>query len=100
LHDPELLAAALVGYEQQRFEIETRIAELRRQLGERPVRVAVGSSDGTHPTSKKRMMSAAGRKRIAEAQRKRWAAARKATDQHAVPAGKPAKKRMLSAASA
>ena len=43
-------------------------------------------------------MSAAGRKRIAEAQRKRWAAARQATNHDAVAAAKPAKKRTMSAA--
>ena len=76
--DADFLAAALVGYEQQRSEIEGKIAELRRQLGGRAVRAAVGSSDGTRPAAKKRTMSAAARKRIAAAQRKRWAAYKKA----------------------
>lgn len=100
--DPELLAAALVGYEQQRSEIEAKIAELRRQLGRLRASGtpgAVVSTDGGAPAlRKRRAMSAAGRKRIAEAQRKRWEAARKATNQHAVPAAKPAKKRTMSAA--
>jgi hypothetical protein len=78
LHDPELLKAALVGYEQQRSEIETRIAELRRQLGGRWSSVPTGSADGRQPAREPRTMSAAARKRIAEAQRKRWAAYHKA----------------------
>jgi hypothetical protein len=77
LHDPELLAAALVGYEHERSEIEKKIAELRRQLGGRAVNAAIGGSDGTRPAPK-RTMSAAARRRIAAAQRKRWAAYRKA----------------------
>jgi hypothetical protein len=75
--DSELLAAALFGYEQQRSEIETRIAELRRQLGGSWASVPTGSTDGARPAPKKRTMSAAGRKRIAAAQRKRWAEYRK-----------------------
>ncbi len=70
--DPELLAAALVGYEQQRLEIVERIGEIRRQLGVR----SSGTANHTAPGGK-RTMSPAARKRIAEAQRKRWAAYRK-----------------------
>jgi hypothetical protein len=102
MSDADFLAAALVGYEQQRVEIEKKIAELRRQLGGLRVSATAGgavSTDGGPPAiRKRRQMSGAGRKRIAEAQRKRWAAARKATNQHLVPAAKPAKKRKISAA--
>ena len=76
IDDREFLAAALVGYEQQRSQITERIAEIQRQLGGRPVRAAVPSTNGTAP-ARRRTMSAAARKRIAEAQRKRWAAYRK-----------------------
>ena len=71
--DPELLVAALAGYEQQRSEIEGKIAELRWRLGGRLASVPAGSADRTLP-ARKRGMSAAGRRRIAAAQRKRWAA--------------------------
>jgi hypothetical protein len=98
VHDPELLAAALVGYEQQRSEIEKKIAELRRQLGGRGAGTVAPSTNGAEPARRRRQMSAAGRKRIAAAQQKRWAAARQATNHHAAPAAKPAKKRMMSAA--
>ena len=70
--DSEFLAAALIGYQQQRAEIDGKIAELRQQLGGRRASVPAGSSDGMRPL-RKRTMSAAARKRIADAQRKRWA---------------------------
>jgi hypothetical protein len=92
------MAAALLGYEQQRSEILKKMAELRRQLGGRGASAAAGSSDGTRPARKKRPLSAAARLRIGAAQRKRWAAARKSEIETATPAAKPAKKRKLSAA--
>ena len=70
--DLSLLEAALVGYRQRRAEIAAKIAELEQRLGSD----ASGSlSKGRAP--KKRRMSAEGRRHIAEAQRKRWAAVRK-----------------------
>jgi hypothetical protein len=66
LHDPELLKAALVGYEHERSVIVEKIAEIRRQVG-----AAAPSTNGAKPG---RQMSAAARRRIADAQRKRWAA--------------------------
>jgi hypothetical protein len=75
--DAELMAAALVGYDQRRLEILDKMAELQRQIGGSAVRAAPGSSNGARPARKKRTMSAAGRRRIAAAQRKRWAEFRK-----------------------
>ena len=75
--DSEFLAAALIGYQQRRREIDGKIVELRQQLGGSWASVLADSSDGTRP-ARKRTMSAAGRKRIAEATKKRWAAFRKA----------------------
>ena len=63
--DQSLLEAALVGYMQRRQEIATKIDEIERQLG----RAGKGSTGGSG-----REMSAAGRARIAAAQKKRWAA--------------------------
>ena len=71
-NDAGLLVAALAGYEQQRSELVERIGEIRRQLGGR---ASAATSNDTVP-GRKRTMSAAARKRIAEAQRKRWAAYR------------------------
>lgn len=76
--DIATLQAALVGYHARLEEITTKMAEIRKALGTRPVRQAKGSG-GDIPTPftkprKKRHMSAAARKRIAAAQKKRWAA--------------------------
>jgi hypothetical protein len=66
---PELLAAALQGLEAQRARLDAHIAEVRRMLGARPQKPAPPPA----ARKPKRKMSAAGRKRIAEATRKRWA---------------------------
>ena len=72
--DTSLLTAALVGYAQQKGEIEAKIAQIKTALGGR--RATGPDSQGGDIPSKPRM-SAAARKRIAQAQRKRWAAYRK-----------------------
>src|ERR1039457_6605830 len=71
----EIIHAAIVGCEQQKLRIDTQIAELR---------AAMLSGGATHPTAakpeptkgKRRKMGAAARKRIGDAQRKRWAASK------------------------
>ena len=75
LQAPDLLKAALVGYEHERTVIVEKIAEIRRQLGGRSNRVATPSTNGAEPA--RRQMSGEARRRIAAAQRKRWAAFRK-----------------------
>ena len=77
--DASLLHAALVGYEQRLVEIDHRIAEIRKQLGGRAKPPVAGSETGMP----KRVLSAAARRRIGAAQRKRWAAHRKAAAQAA-----------------
>jgi hypothetical protein len=63
----ELLTAALTGYRTTRDQISHKIGEIEHELrGARAVMAPV--KKGTH------RISAEGRKRIAEAQRKRWAA--------------------------
>lgn len=82
-----IIDAAIEGFESQKRRIDEQIAELRA-LGNGHVVAATGAP-------KKRGMSAAGRRAIAEAQRKRWAAAKGESI-----TAKPAKKvkRKLSAA--
>ena len=65
--DPELLQAALIGLQRTLEGVEQHIADLRRRLG---------AHSDSQPASApaKRTMSAAARKRIALAQKKRWAA--------------------------
>src|SRR6266852_2564359 len=81
MSDAEVLKAALLGLETKRSEIEGKMAELRRQIGDgRDGQSARKSAavDSAAPAPKKRTMSAAARRRIADAQRKRWAAKKKA----------------------
>ncbi len=88
---PEIITAAILGFEEQKRHIDVKIAELRGMLdGGRPEPTAASES----PMRERRKMSAAARARIAEAQRKRWAASRKTSTPEA--AAKP--KRKLSAA--
>jgi len=73
--DAELMAAALIGLERQRAEIGEKMAELRQRLDGGAGQVARKSAevDSGAPAAKKRTRSAAVRRRMAEAQRKRWA---------------------------
>ncbi|MGE5646574.1 MAG: hypothetical protein ACM336_12355 [Acidobacteriota bacterium] len=73
---PELLGAALEGLQQRLAEVNRNIAGVKKLL--RPARggaAVVTATDAREPAAKpRRKMSAAAKKRIAEAQRKRWAA--------------------------
>ena len=70
LQDASFLAAALEGLDLQRKRIEEQIAQVRAMLGGRRVSLGVG---GTATTARKRVLSPEARKRIASAQKKRWA---------------------------
>jgi len=89
----EIISAAIEGFESKKAQIDEQIAELRGMLSGRPAATAV-----TPPGAgrKRRGISAAGRARIAAAQRLRWAAIKKTEGQAAPKAAKP--KRKLSAA--
>jgi len=76
-----ILEAALLGLEEQKKRIDEQIEIVRSQLGRkgsgRP-RMSVGTRTEVQTTGpKKRTISAAGRKRMADAQKRRWAAAKK-----------------------
>lgn len=73
--DSGILQAALLGYQQQLEEINAKIAELRRRLGGRSAPAPSGAAP--RAPQKKHRISAEGRARIAAAQRRRWAAAKK-----------------------
>jgi hypothetical protein len=62
----DIIDAAIEGFESQKKRIDAQIAELRS--------LSNGHAPATEASRKKRGMSAAGRRAIAEAQRKRWAA--------------------------
>lgn len=76
-----LLNAALEGLEIQRQRIEEQIRQVRSMLGQsrggrKAARPEPASSE--KPARKKRVLSSAARKRIAAAQKARWAKFRKA----------------------
>ena len=73
--DPAILEMALIGYELERKKIEEKIREIRSQLGGR--RVQVSETPAAAAPRKKRTLSPAARKRIALAQKRRWAEHRK-----------------------
>ena len=80
----EIIAAAIEGFEAQKGRIDEQIGELRAMLSGGRSETAVAP---TVPPKRKRRMSAAGRRAIAEATRKRWAAfhtAKKAAEKPAV----------------
>jgi hypothetical protein len=72
--DPVVLEAALEGLALQKQRIEAQMSDIRAQLG-RPSRHKSASAPTAAPA--KRNLSPAARKRIATAQKKRWAEYRK-----------------------
>jgi hypothetical protein len=95
---PQVINAAILGFEEHKRHIDTQIAELRAMLpGGRPEPAA------TPEIAKgiRRKMTAAARKRIGDAQRKRWAESKKPSEPQSQPAPvseAPKRKRKLSAA--
>jgi hypothetical protein len=73
--DNSILEAALIGLQHQHSELTQKIAEIHRRLGIRAPRTTSTSASPVAAPRKGRM-SAAARKRIGEATRKRWAAYR------------------------
>ncbi len=77
----EILEAALQGLEAQRDRLEEQISQVRGMMGGgRPGRPAGTGSrhiEGRDAERKKRVLTPEARKRIAAAQKKRWAAFRK-----------------------
>ena len=71
--DLSLLQAALIGYREKRTEIERAIAEIRFELRAQ----APEAMHRPRPTSKPKVRSAAARRRMSTAQKKRWNAYRK-----------------------
>jgi hypothetical protein len=68
--DRTILEAALEGLERRLAETNSRISEVKRLLAGRTPAAAPAAA--TRAPRKKRTMSAAARKRIAEAQKRRW----------------------------
>ena len=94
----EILTAAIAGFEQQKLRIDAQIVELRAMLpGGRTEPAATPGG----PKGKRRKMSAAARKHMGDAQRKRWADSKRPSEPQSQPAATseaPKRKRKLSAA--
>ena len=93
--DRELLEAALIGFQRMREQLDQKITDLRGQLNGRTVSHSPAVSAAEVSSPKKRTMSASARRRIALAQKKRWAAYK--AGQGKTATAKP-RKRVLSAA--
>jgi hypothetical protein len=79
-----ILEYALRHLETERDEIQAKIDHVRRQLGGKaagPSAPRAAASSGSSEPRSKRVLSEAARKRIAAAQKRRWAEHRKAKAQ-------------------
>ena len=81
--DTTTLEAALVGLELKKNEIDALMAKIKKQLGGKKsstlaVSNAPAASKSQGSTRKRRVLSPEARKRIAAAQKRRWAEHRKA----------------------
>ncbi len=83
----EILEAALHGLELQREKLEDQIAQVRSMLGRRvgrpPKTTGPAAGSGSKPGRRSRHLSEEARKRIAAAQKRRWAAFRKSAGKKA-----------------
>ncbi|HUO28413.1 MAG TPA: hypothetical protein VMU80_04280 [Bryobacteraceae bacterium] len=93
--DRELLEAALIGFQRMREQLDQKIADLSGQLNGRAVSHPASVSTPVGAAPLRRTMSASARRRIALAQKKRWAAYK--AGQTKTTVAKP-RKRVLSAA--
>lgn len=94
----EILAAAIEGFEAQKRRIDEQIAQLRQMLDSGRTEPA-GTTEA--PRGNRRKMSAAARKRISDAQKKRWAASKRPSEtpsRAAAASETPKRKRKISAA--
>src|ERR1035437_2401771 len=92
----EIIIAAITGFESQKRRIDGQIADLRAML---PGGTADTAATPEAPTRKRKKFSAAARKRMKEAQQRRWARIRGESEQSAPATPEPAKpKRKLSKA--
>jgi hypothetical protein len=76
---PQIINAAIIGFEQEKLRIDTQIAELRSMLDGGPIKPAPAAMPEA-PTLKRRKFSAAARRRMREAQQLRWAKIRGASE--------------------
>lgn len=77
VEDSTTLQMALVGYQIEKDKIEEKIRELQAQLRGRRAATPDAATPAKKAFGTKRVLSPAARRRIAAAQRKRWAEHRK-----------------------
>src|SRR5437588_6215005 len=94
---PQIIEAAIKGYEAQKAEIDSQIAELRSMLDGRHTNSAATPSETGRPRKK---FSAATRRKMAAAQRARYSKLRQGSEPTQAASSKPAKRkrRKMSAA--
>src|SRR3981081_2980192 len=68
--NPEIIAAAIEGFEQQKLHIDGQIVQLRALLNGSPEEAAAPAEA---PTGRRKGFSAATRRKMARAQKARWA---------------------------
>src|SRR6266571_3287302 len=91
---PEIIIAAIAGFEAQKDKLDSRIAEIRSMLDG-------GRTQATAPTETgrpRKKFSAATRRKMAAAQRARFAKLKKGSEPTQAVAAKPKKRRKMSAA--
>jgi len=85
--DDLTLQMALIGYELERQKIDDKITEIRALLSGKKVSLpSAGTAAASSAPRRKRNLSAAARKRIAMAQKRRWAEHRRNKAQAAAKA--------------
>jgi hypothetical protein len=97
--NPQILTAAILGFEEQRRHIDVQIAELRAMLDGGGSITPTPAATPEAPTGKRRKFSAAARRHMKEAQQLRWAKIRGESEPLAPATAEPSKpKRKLSRA--
>ena len=93
---PEILTAALEGFEAQKKRLQDKVAELKAMLSGESKKPAASPL----PAKRTRTMSAAARKLISAAQKQRWANLKKTSEIPSQPlaSAQPKKQRKFSAA--
>jgi hypothetical protein len=90
---PEIILAAIAGFEVQKTHIDSQIAELRSMLDGYGTGSAVTPSEAGK--RKRKRFSLASRRKMATAQKARWAAIKKTSEPP--QAAKPKKRKMTAA---
>src|SRR3954451_10130277 len=87
---PEIINAAIAGFESQKTHIDSQIAELRSMLD--GGKGTADASDNGQPQKKRKKFSAAARRNMKEAQRARWATSQGTSEATPVATARPNRK--------